>query len=66
MRDLHKVFFDDESYNSGFGNAYELYGVDKKMGALAIVRPDQCKYLFNYGAQREMLTNGRCFCCIGY
>lgn len=43
--DLHKVFVDDESYNSGHGHAYEKYGVDIREGAIAIVRPDQCKLL---------------------
>ena len=42
MSDLHKVFVDDESYNSGHGKAYEFYGVDTKEGATVIVRPDQC------------------------
>ncbi|KAF2811038.1 2-polyprenyl-6-methoxyphenol hydroxylase [Mytilinidion resinicola] len=41
VRDLHKIFIDDESYNSGHGKAYEAYGVDVQKGALAIVRPDQ-------------------------
>lgn len=41
--DLHKIFIDDESYNSGHGKAYEFYGVDPKQGALAVVRPDQCR-----------------------
>ena len=41
--DLHKVFVDDESYNSGHGEAYNLYGIDPKHGAIIIVRPDQCK-----------------------
>lgn len=41
MRDLHKVFVDDESYNSGHGHAYEFYGVDQRHGALAVIRPDQ-------------------------
>lgn len=41
MRDLHKVFVDDESYNSGHGKAYERYGVDVSEGAIAVVRPDQ-------------------------
>jgi len=44
--DLHKVFFDDESYNSGHGHAYEFYGIDPERGAVAVVRPDQCKYCF--------------------
>ncbi|KAI9706864.1 MAG: hypothetical protein M1820_004643 [Bogoriella megaspora] len=41
MRDIHKVFIDDESYNSGHGHAYEKYEIDSNKGALAIVRPDQ-------------------------
>ena len=41
MRDLHKVFVDDESYNAGHGRAYEKYGVDPAFGAVVIVRPDQ-------------------------
>jgi phenol 2-monooxygenase len=42
---LHKVFFDDESYNSGHGHAYEAYGIDPAVGAMIIVRPDQCESL---------------------
>ncbi len=45
VKDLHKTFVDDESYNSRHGHAYEFYGVDEKEGALVIVRPDQCEYL---------------------
>ncbi|KIX09140.1 uncharacterized protein Z518_00218 [Rhinocladiella mackenziei CBS 650.93] len=41
MRDLHKTFVDDESYNSGHGHAYEKYGIDPEQGATVIVRPDQ-------------------------
>lgn len=41
MRDLHKTFVDDESYNSGHGHAYEFYGVDEKDGAVVVIRPDQ-------------------------
>lgn len=40
--DLHKVFVDDEHYNSGHGNAYEKLGIDLEKGATVIVRPDQC------------------------
>ena len=40
MHDLHKTFFDDESYNSGHGHAYEHYGIDPAAGAVVIVRPD--------------------------
>ncbi|OCT50538.1 Phenol 2-monooxygenase [Cladophialophora carrionii] len=41
MRDLHKVFVDDEHYNSGHGHAYEKLGIDPDKGATVIVRPDQ-------------------------
>jgi phenol 2-monooxygenase len=42
--DLHKTFIDDDHYNSGHGHAYETYGVDPDVGAIVIVRPDQCMY----------------------
>ena len=42
--DLHKVYVDDQSYHSGHGRAYEFYGVRPEKGAMAIVRPDGCKY----------------------
>lgn len=42
--DLHKIYFDTESYNSGHGHAYDFYGVDPDVGALVIVRPDQCEW----------------------
>ncbi|KAF2264742.1 phenol 2-monooxygenase-like protein [Lojkania enalia] len=41
IRDLHKVYVDDEHYNAGHGRAYERYGVDSSVGAVIIVRPDQ-------------------------
>ncbi|KAL6229818.1 hypothetical protein BDW75DRAFT_249239 [Aspergillus navahoensis] len=41
MRDLHKIYIDDESYHNGHGHAYEFYGIDPGQGAVAIVRPDQ-------------------------
>jgi len=44
IRDLHKVYIDDEHYNHGHGHAYEKYGVDSEVGAVVIVRPDQCEY----------------------
>jgi hypothetical protein len=43
--DLHKVYIDDDHYNSGHGHAYEKYGVDANIGAVVIVRPDQCTSL---------------------
>ena len=44
MRDLHKIFVDDETYNSGHGRAYEFYGVDPKKGAIAIVRTRSIRF----------------------
>lgn len=44
--DLHKIYYDDESYNKGYGHAYEFLGIDPKQGALIIVRPDQCELSF--------------------
>lgn len=39
---LHKVFVDDESYNSGHGHAFDTLGVDHDAITTVIVRPDQC------------------------
>ncbi|CAG8060316.1 unnamed protein product [Penicillium salamii] len=39
--DLHKLYYDDESYNMGHGHAYEHLGIDPVQGAIIIVRPDQ-------------------------
>ncbi|GAB1218030.1 hypothetical protein ATERTT37_007276 [Aspergillus terreus] len=41
IRDLHKIFFDDESYNKGHGRLYEYLGINPERGAIVIVRPDQ-------------------------
>ncbi|EHA26952.1 hypothetical protein ASPNIDRAFT_171092, partial [Aspergillus niger ATCC 1015] len=41
IRDLHKIFFDDESYNRGHGHLYEHLGISPDKGAIVIVRPDQ-------------------------
>ena len=41
IRDLHKTFIDDASYNSGHGHTYQTYGVDPGRGAIVVVRPDQ-------------------------
>ncbi|KAK0736423.1 FAD binding domain-containing protein [Apiosordaria backusii] len=40
MKNLFKIFADDESYNSGHGHAYAAYGVDASKGAIVVVRPD--------------------------
>lgn len=42
VRDLHKIFYDDESYNQSHGHAYQFLGISPEEGALIIVRPDQC------------------------
>ncbi|MBW0476402.1 hypothetical protein O181_016117 [Austropuccinia psidii MF-1] len=36
-----KIFTDDESYHQGHGKAYESYGINPKVGCIAIIRPDQ-------------------------
>ncbi|KAK7951043.1 FAD-dependent monooxygenase [Apiospora aurea] len=43
LKCLLNVFIDDQSYNSGHGHAYESYGVKPQVGALVVIRPDQCK-----------------------
>jgi hypothetical protein len=65
IRDLHKTYVDDESYNSGHGNAYEFYGINPKEGALIIARPDQCK--ISFAAENNNYANlPRCCCCARY
>jgi phenol 2-monooxygenase len=51
--DLHKTYIDDEHYNAGHGHAYEKYGVDPKVGAVVLVRPDQCKFF-------QTIQRGKC------
>lgn len=41
IKDLLKVFVDDEDYYSPHGRAYETYGIEPGEGALVVVRPDQ-------------------------
>ncbi|GME46296.1 Phenol 2-monooxygenase [Neofusicoccum parvum] len=41
MRDLHKIYVDDEDYKNVHGHAYEHFGIDPAKGAITIVRPDQ-------------------------
>ncbi|KAL4918330.1 FAD binding domain-containing protein [Aspergillus aurantiobrunneus] len=41
IRDLHKIFFDDESYNKVNGHLYEHLGINPDNGVIVIVRPDQ-------------------------
>lgn len=38
--DYWSIFADDMSYHHGHGKAYNTYGVDPKVGAIIIVRPD--------------------------
>lgn len=39
--DYWKVFADDDSYHEGHGQCYDNLGLDKKRGAVVILRPDQ-------------------------
>ncbi|KAL2840885.1 FAD binding domain-containing protein [Aspergillus pseudoustus] len=41
IKDLHKIYFDDESYNKVHGHLYEYLGISPDNGIIAIVRPDQ-------------------------
>ncbi|KAK2609576.1 hypothetical protein N8I77_003072 [Diaporthe amygdali] len=41
IQSLHKVFVDDESYNSGHGRAFDTIGVDHESITIVVVRPDQ-------------------------
>ena len=42
--DLHQVYVDDESYDSGHGHAFDNYGFKEgNSEAIVVVRPDQCK-----------------------
>lgn len=43
VRNMHKVHFDDQAYDLTHGYAYEFYGVDPEVGAIVVLRPDQCK-----------------------
>lgn len=57
--DLHKIFVDDDSYNSGHGHAYEKYDIGTKEGAVVVVRPDQC-VLIRFKFCNLLLTLARC------
>ncbi|KAG8158324.1 hypothetical protein KVR01_012085 [Diaporthe batatas] len=41
IQNIHKVFVDDESYNSGHGYAFDTIGVDHESVTIVVVRPDQ-------------------------
>ncbi|KAI0860999.1 FAD binding domain-containing protein [Xylaria cubensis] len=41
LKDILKVFVDDEGYNNSHGHAYEAYGIEPSQGALVVIRPDQ-------------------------
>ncbi|KAL4863101.1 hypothetical protein BDV12DRAFT_202428 [Aspergillus spectabilis] len=41
IKDLHKIFFDDESYARVHGHLYEHLGINPETGVVVIVRPDQ-------------------------
>lgn len=62
--DLHKIYFDDESYNRGHGRAYDFLGINPREGALIIVRPDQCEWMSLSGVRDGLLTRScRCLSC---
>lgn len=60
-RDLHKILFDDESYNKGHGHLYEYLGIDPQQGVIIIVRPDQCKQITFLAAIISLMMS-RCLC----
>ncbi|KAJ0415178.1 FAD binding domain-containing protein [Aspergillus carlsbadensis] len=41
IKDLHKIFFDDESYDKKHGQLYNYLGISPKNGVIVIIRPDQ-------------------------
>ncbi|KAI0816641.1 FAD binding domain-containing protein [Xylaria sp. FL0064] len=41
LKNILKVFVDDESYDKTHGQAYVAYGIDPSQGALVVIRPDQ-------------------------
>ncbi|KAI1144329.1 FAD binding domain-containing protein [Hypoxylon sp. FL0543] len=48
MISLFKVFVDEGGYSSPHGHAYEKYLISPDQGALVVVRPDHCKYLWGF------------------
>lgn len=38
---LHKIYFDDDSWNHGHGHAYQTLGIDPRKGCFVVARPDQ-------------------------
>jgi phenol 2-monooxygenase len=43
--DIHKIFFDDESYDKRHGHLYNYLGISPENGVIVIIRPDQCEFL---------------------
>ena len=41
VRNLHKIFFDDESWNWGHGHVYETLGINPQDRCIVVARPDQ-------------------------
>jgi len=41
ITNLHKIFFDDESWNWGHGHVYETLGINPRVGCIVVARPDQ-------------------------
>jgi phenol 2-monooxygenase (NADPH) len=55
---FHKIFADDESWNSGHGHAYEAYGINAAQGCLVVVRPDHCQ------SQHPSSSSSSLFICL--
>jgi phenol 2-monooxygenase len=55
--DLHKIFFDDESYDTKHGHLYDYLKISPENGAIVIIRPDQCEFLLLALLTLRLLTS---------
>ncbi|KAK5631869.1 hypothetical protein RRF57_007583 [Xylaria bambusicola] len=46
LKNILKIFVDDENYSNTHGRAYEVYGIDPSQGVLVVIRPDQCMWIY--------------------
>jgi phenol 2-monooxygenase len=59
--DVHRVFIDDKSpYMLGCGQAFSKYGIDTEKGAIVVVRPDSCKFVFDTSDIAVLTIRRRC------
>jgi phenol 2-monooxygenase (NADPH) len=56
VKDLYKVYVDEESYNNGHGHAYETLGIGDQAGAVVVVRPDMYVAMVTDLDNHEALT----------